>query len=97
MNGLECSHWLTREGLTGALEHLRTDAQNRPVRRSGGKMSAPVGGFGFGEFALGHCAMQGPLAFDERQIRGDDELLCGQQFTHLRSRFFIQKPCQDGT
>ena len=97
MYGLRSSDRRSRKGLTGALDHLGTDAQNSPVCGNGGQVSTSIGGFRLREFAQRHCPVQYPVALYKRQIRGDDNLLCSQQFADTCSGFFIKQPCQDGT
>ena len=74
MKRIERSNRLAWEWLTRALDDLWSDPQHMPVGRRRHQVGPPVGRFSFRQLAERDRTPEYTVAFDQRQIRRDDDL-----------------------
>jgi hypothetical protein len=60
-------------------------------------VSTPVRSLGFRQLFEHYGAQQHSIAFDQRQVRGDNDLRGAEQLPNRSRRRFIQEPREDGT
>jgi len=97
MNRIQRSNRLAWERLTRALDHLGTDAQERPVRRHAGEVCATIRGIRFGQLAERCRPVQYTIAFDQRQIRSNHGLRGRQRLANTCAGLLVEEPRQNGT
>lgn len=89
-NGLFC------KGLPCAIDHARTNAEDRPVRGGRGQLGASAGDVGFGEFAKRRRADEDAVALDEREVGRDHQLGRREAVADVGAARFTEQPREDG-
>jgi len=97
MNCIERADRFAWKWLPGAVHDLRSYTKRVPAPSRCCQVSSPVCCFYFRQFPQGRCANEDPVAFNQSQIRSENDLGSRQRFPHASSRFFIQKPGKDCT
>ena len=84
MNRIDRSNRFAGKWLTGALDDVRTDPEDVPMRRRHSEMCASIRSLGLAQFAKRGGPEQHTIAFYQRQVGRDDPLRGRQQPAHVR-------------
>jgi len=83
------------KALPRAIDHFRAQPENRPMRRGRVQFAAPAGRLGLRQLAECRRANEDAIAFDEGQIRRDDQRGRRKAVTDLRRARLAEQPGKD--
>ncbi len=96
MDGVECPYRLARKRLARAFHDFGSDTEDVPMRSGRGQVCAAIRDFRFRELAKRCRPMEDPVTFNEREVRGQDDLGVDQGPAHQRAGRFVEQPRKYG-